>query len=183
MRRAAWVLRHRPDVQVVPIRGNIDNRIAAMQAGDFDAIILAAAGVLRLGRTTEIAEYIDARDLVPAPAQGALSIECRSDDTRIQSALRPLNHEPSRVAALLERAIFHRIDATDGTAFGVLAQVHSNQVRVLADISQPDGSDRYVSEQVAGYESHSELHAVVQQLEDAVVQQLQQRRSELVQVG
>jgi hydroxymethylbilane synthase len=176
-------LRNRPDVQVVPIRGNIDNRIAAMQAGDFDAIILAAAGIIRLGRASDIAEYIDPSELVPAPAQGALAIECRTDDTRIQSALSPLNHEPSRVAALLERAVFHRIDATDGTAFGVLVNVDTNEVRVLADISQPDGSDRYVCEHVAAYADHIELHAAVQQLEDTVVQELLQHCSELVQVG
>jgi hydroxymethylbilane synthase len=181
-RRAAWVLRNRPDVQVVPIRGNIDNRIAAMQAGDFEAIILAAAGVIRIGRQSDIAEYIEATELVPAPAQGALAIECRTDDDHTQSVLGALDHEPSRQAALLERAIFHRIDATDGTAFGVLVQVETNEVRVLADISQPDGSDRYVCEHVAAYADHIELHAAVQQLEDTVVQELLQHRSELVQV-
>jgi hydroxymethylbilane synthase len=182
-RRAAWVLRNRPDVQVVPIRGNIDNRIAAMQAGDFEAIILAAAGVIRIGRQSDIAEYIEATELVPAPAQGALAIECRTDDERTQSVLGALNHEPSRQAALLERAIFHRIDATDSTAFGVLAQVTADEIRVLADISQSDGTQRFMYEQTATFSEAAEQIEVLKQLENLVVQELEHHRSELVQVG
>lgn len=182
VRRAAWVLRNRPDVQVVPIRGNIDNRIAAMQAGDFEAIILAAAGVIRIGRQSDIAEYIEATELVPAPAQGALAIECRTDDDHTQSVLGALDHEPSRQAALLERAIFHRIDATDSTAFGVLAQVTANEVRVLADLSQSDGTQRFMYEQTAAFSNAAEQIEVLKQLENLVVQGLEHHRSALVQV-
>ena len=182
-RRAAWVARNRTDVQVVPIRGNIDNRIAAMHSGEFDAIILAAAGVIRLGRQGEIAEYIKATELVPAPAQGALAIECRADDETTLRALLPLNHEPSGQAALLERSIFHRIDATDGTAFGVLVTVADGDVRVFADISQADGSDRYVCEHVAAFADATELDIVTKNLEDVVVSELLQHRHELAPVG
>ena len=182
-RRAAWVLRKRPDVQVVPIRGNIDNRIAAMRSGEFDAIILAAAGVIRLGRQGDIVEYIDLSELVPAPAQGALAIECRADDEEIETVLHQLTHEPSRQAALLERSIFHRIDATDSTAFGVLVEVGESAVRVFADISQADGSDRYVCEHVATFTDAADRDAAMKSLEDVVVSELLEHRTELVQVG
>ena len=181
-RRAAWVLRNRPDVQVVPIRGNIDHRIAVMRSGEFDAIILAAAGVIRLGREGDIAEYIDLSELVPAPAQGALAIECRADDEHSQTVLRELTHEPSRQAALLERAIFHRIDATDSTAFGVLVQVGANDVRVFADISHADGTHRYICEHVATFTDATDRDRAMQSLEDVVVSELLEHRTELVQV-
>lgn len=183
VRRAAWVSRVRPDVLVVPIRGNIDTRISAMHDGEFDAIILAAAGVLRLGRESEIRDYIDEYDLVPAPAQGALSIECRTEDQQTREILHLLDHHPSHQAILLERQIFQRIDATDSSAFGVLCNVSGQEIKVLADISQSDGSDRFICTHRQTYGTSDEFSVAKEHLENLVVEQLLNHQHALVQVS
>ena len=115
VRRAAWVQRLRPDLVVVPIRGAIDARIDGVRAGEFDAIILAAAGIDRLGRSADIAEVIPSTSLVPAPAQGALALECRTGDASARLLLQRIDHAPTHLSAVAERAVLDAIDPTSSS--------------------------------------------------------------------
>lgn len=145
VRRAAWVHRMRPDVAVVPIRGNIDARIDRVRSGEYDAIVLAAAGLIRLGRTHDISEVVATTSLVPAPAQGALALEARVGDTSTIGALLRVDHVPTHLAALAERAVLDAIDPTDRTAVGALATMRGSTLVMVADLSLPDGSDHRIA--------------------------------------
>ena len=103
LRRSAQALGDRPDLTILPLRGNVDTRIRKAQAGEYDAIILAAAGVLRLGREAAISEYLSFDVMLPAPGQGALAMQCRADDARVLALLAPLDHAPTRHAVQAER--------------------------------------------------------------------------------
>jgi hydroxymethylbilane synthase len=103
LRRSAQALAARPDLAILPLRGNVDTRIRKAHAGEFDAIVLAAAGVLRLGREAAISEYLPFEVMLPAPGQGALAMQCRADDARVLSLLEPLDHAPTRRAVEAER--------------------------------------------------------------------------------
>lgn len=117
-RRTAFVMRERPDVEVRPIRGNIDTRIAKARSGEFDAVILAAAGIHRIGRSADITEYFDVHRCIPAPAQGALAVECRSDDVEMLEALQFLTDAQTWWAVHAERSVLTGVNATCATAVG-----------------------------------------------------------------
>lgn len=104
LRRSAQLLAARPDLQLQPLRGNVDTRIRKAMSGDYDAIVLAAAGVLRLELGAHITEYLSYDVMLPAPGQGALAIQCRADDERTLELLKPLDHPATRSAVLAERA-------------------------------------------------------------------------------
>jgi hydroxymethylbilane synthase len=144
VRRAAWVHRIRPDVLVVPVRGNIDQRIARVIAGDCDGVLLAEAGLNRLGCATPGRFPVSVTDLVPAPAQGALAIECRASDEATRLRLHALEDHATRLAAVAERAVLAAVDPTDSTAVGAVATVRDGRLHLLTDISRPDGSGRVV---------------------------------------
>ncbi|MDP1820172.1 MAG: hydroxymethylbilane synthase [Acidimicrobiales bacterium] len=144
IRRSAWVTRARPHVTVMPIRGSIDHRIDRLVAGDFDAIVLAQAGLNRLGCSVPARQVVPVLDLVPAPAQGALAVECRSGDAATRSVLAVIDDARTRAAATVERAVLEAIDPTDGTALGAVAVVSRGWLHLLADLAWPDGSGRVV---------------------------------------
>ncbi|MDO8309109.1 MAG: hydroxymethylbilane synthase [Actinomycetota bacterium] len=144
IRRSAWVTRARPDVRVVPIRGSIDQRIARLIAGDFDAIVLAQAGLNRLGCPVPARQVVPVLDLVPPPAQGALAVECRSGDAATMAMLAAIDDARTMAAATVERAVLQAIDPTDGTALGAVAVVSRGRLYLLADLACPDGSGRVV---------------------------------------
>ncbi len=144
VRRAAWVHRVRPDLTVRSIRGNIDQRIGRVVAGEYDAIILAEAGLNRLGCATPGRFPVGVTDLVPAPAQGALAIECRASDDVTRVRLHALDDHAARLAAVAERAVLAAIDPTDSTAVGAVAAVAGGRLHLLTDLSRPDGSGRVV---------------------------------------
>lgn len=145
VRRAAWVARAHPDAAVVPVRGPIDHRMDHVRDGSLAAVILAMAGLIRLGGPTPPVTPIAVEDLVPAPAQGALLIETGPR----ASAAAQLDHRPTRLAITAERAVLSAIDPTDATAVGALVQVRGGVARLLADLAEPDGSDRVVARAVA----------------------------------
>ncbi len=112
LRRAAQLLALRPDLKILSLRGNVDTRIRKAMQGvngtsDYDAIVLAAAGVLRLGFGLHIAEYLSFDVMLPAPGQGAIAVQCRADDQRTLDLLRPIDHAPTRSAVLAERAFLN----------------------------------------------------------------------------
>jgi hydroxymethylbilane synthase len=140
-RRAAAIRRARPDLVVADIRGNVDTRIAKVRSGDYDATILALAGLRRIGRETEIAEILDIEFLTPAPGQGALSIECREDDDAVRSLLAPLDDVDARITVAAERALLVGLQAGCATPIGGHAVLDGSTVTLRAELSTADGAN------------------------------------------
>lgn len=107
LRRSAQLLAARPDLQLRPLRGNVETRIRKAMNGDYDAIVLAAAGVRRLGLDAHVTEYLSFEVMLPAPGQGALAIQCRTDDQSTLDLLKPIEHAATRSAVLAERAFLN----------------------------------------------------------------------------
>jgi len=134
-RRAARINFLRPDLVTAPIRGNVDSRIQKVRDGEFDAVILAAAGIKRLNRASEITEYLTTEQLLPAPAQGALAIEIRGFDRDLSKALEKLDHIETRLITTAERAVLVGLDASCQTAIGALATLDGNRLSLVAELS------------------------------------------------
>ena len=137
-RRTAKLLAARPDLEIQPIRGNIDTRIAKVRSGEFEATVLAAAGLRRINRIDEAAEVLGLEILLPAPAQGALAVECRSDDSVTLALLGQIDDAQARVITTAERAILIGVGATCSTAVGAVASLgDANALRIWAELSDP----------------------------------------------
>jgi len=121
-RRAAQLRRVLPGVKIVDVRGNVDTRLRLVTDGELDAVVLALAGLRRLGRADEVSEVLPATVMLPAPGQGALGIECRADDATVLAALAPLEHPATRAAVTAERALLARLQAGCAAPLGALAQ-------------------------------------------------------------
>lgn len=122
-RRAAQLNALGLGFEVVGLRGNVDTRIAKVAHGELDAVVLAYAGLKRLGRQDEVTEVLDPIQLLPAPGQGALAIECRADDTDLIEALRSLDHPDTRAAVTAERTLLSALEAGCSAPVGALAEV------------------------------------------------------------
>ena len=136
-RRAARLRALRPDLVLVDLRGNVDSRLARVIDGDLDAVVLAVAGLARLGRLAVIGEILDPALMLPAPAQGALAVECRSDDEATRALLTTIDDRPSRLRALAERAVLAAVGASCASAIGALAQLDGHVLTLQADASGP----------------------------------------------
>ncbi len=133
-RRAAQVLLARPDLEVVPIRGNIETRMAYAESGELDAVVLAAAGLLRLGFEAHIAESFDPWQFLPAPAQGALAVEVRDDldpASDLARALSELDHAPTRFAVTAERALLRALEAGCSAPVAAFSEVSADNRLIL----------------------------------------------------
>jgi hydroxymethylbilane synthase len=120
-RRVALLRWLRPDLELVPLRGNVDSRIRRLHGGELDAVVLAAAGLRRLGLAGEAAVPLDPEAFTPAPGQGTLAVEAREDDTRALGLLSALTHRPSRVALRAERSFLRRLGGSCTLPAGALA--------------------------------------------------------------
>ena len=139
-RRAAQVLALRPDLEVVAIRGNVETRLRRA-SDDLDAVLLAAAGLRRLGLEAAITERLDPEEFLPAPAQGALALECRADaPEELLQALAQLDDPPTRWAALAERAVLARLEAGCAAPVAAHATVIGGELRLVARVVAVDGS-------------------------------------------
>jgi hydroxymethylbilane synthase len=131
-RRRVWLAHFRPDLDVVPLRGNVPTRVRKLEQGDLDAIVLAAAGVerlrteQRLGSTLTDVEVVrlEPTRFVPAPAQGALALQCRRDDATVLAALKRIDHAPSHAAVTAERDALARAEGGCDVAFGAYCVAH-----------------------------------------------------------
>ena len=137
LRRAAQVSALRPDVAIKNLRGNVETRLGKLDAGDFDAIILAAAGLERLGHAARIRELLTV--IIPAAGQGALAIETRGDDESTLRLVRRLNDAETFAAADVEREFLREVGGSCQVPVGVFAQVVNEQLTVRAVIASPDG--------------------------------------------
>ncbi len=133
-RRSASILKLNPEVAVAPIRGNIDSRIQKVRRGEYAAAVLAAAGILRIGYQHEITEYFTVEEMLPAPAQGALAIECRKDDLVMIERLRLIDDPIARLATTAERAVLRGLNAGCDLAIGAFAQYQDGVLRLVAEI-------------------------------------------------
>jgi hydroxymethylbilane synthase len=140
LRRASQLLAARPDLQLVELRGNVDTRLAKLQGGEVDAIVLARAGLQRLEREDAVGAVLDARQFVPAPGQGTLALQARSDDTRAQQALRAIGSHQALACLTAERALARALQASCDTPLGAHATIDGDGLRLRAWVGLPDGS-------------------------------------------
>jgi hydroxymethylbilane synthase len=140
-RRAAQLLAARPDLKVVPLRGNVDTRLKKLEKGEVQATILSAAGLHRLG-LDHLGTPIPFEIMLPAPGQGALAIECRADDTACMASLKLLDDSASRCAVVAERAFARALGGSCHSPVAALATVDRMRVRLQAEILAADGSAR-----------------------------------------
>jgi hydroxymethylbilane synthase len=140
LRRQAQLKALRPDLQMEPLRGNVDTRLRKLESDDYDAIILAAAGLNRLGKTQLIRQVIPVEVMTPAAGQGALAIEIRSGDDVTRALLAFLDDAAARVATTCERALLSKLGGGCQVPIGAFAEVNVGRIRLNARVAHPDGT-------------------------------------------
>ena len=140
IRRQAQVFRWRPDVLVKDLRGNVDTRLRKLEEGEADALIIAAAGLLRLGVVPEHVAPMSLAEMVPAPGQGCLAVQARASDDATIETLSALDHAPSRIALETERGLMARLGGGCALPLGAFAEPSPRGVQMLAIALSPDGS-------------------------------------------
>ncbi|WP_233010967.1 hydroxymethylbilane synthase [Rheinheimera faecalis] len=146
LRRQCQIKAMRPDLQIKDLRGNVNTRLAKLDAGEFDAIILASAGLIRLGFEARIASFLEVGTSLPANGQGAVGIECRSDDLVVQQLLAPLEHQETRICVLAERAMNRKLQGGCQVPIGAFAVLQQNELWLRGLVGQLDGSEILRSE-------------------------------------
>jgi hydroxymethylbilane synthase len=139
-RRAAQLLSMRPDLKIVPLRGNVETRLLKVENGEVDATLLAAAGLKRLG-LTDVGVPIPVEILLPAPGQGALGLECRTDDNMTQSVLTTVNNQITFWAVQAERAFTRALNASCHSPVAALALLDDGELHIRAQLFSEDGSE------------------------------------------
>lgn len=143
LRRAAQMRHRRPDLEVVEFRGNVAKRLEKLKDGLADATLLALAGLNRLGMAEHATSTLDPLLFPPAPAQGAIGLECRDDDTATRQKIAPLNHTATFTAIIAERAMLRTLDGSCRTPIGVLTVEKAGQLILNAQVLSPDGVDMF----------------------------------------
>lgn len=141
LRRRAQLLHKRPDLRVSDMRGNVDTRLRKMQEEGLDGIVLAAAGLKRLGYEERIGLYLEPTDCLPAIAQGALGLECRSDDEATHALLAPLHHPETATAVTAERAFLARLEGGCQVPIAGYAQLLDDRLELTGLVARIDGSE------------------------------------------
>jgi hydroxymethylbilane synthase len=144
--RVAQLRRMRPDLDPEPIRGNVETRIGKVDSGEFDAVVLAAAGLARLGITGRISEKLPIEEFMPAPGQGALAVVARKDHLKVIDLLRSIEHAPTRVEVEAERELVRVLEGGCKVPVGALASAHGERIRITACIFSIDGKEKLLAE-------------------------------------
>ncbi len=139
LRRASQLRHIRPDIDIKPLRGNLDTRIRKLNNGAYDAIILAAAGVKRLAYDACITEYLSPEIMLPAVGQGALCIETRENDPEIKSLVDALDHAPTRISVSGERAFMHRLEGGCQVPIAAFGNIHNGEYTITGMVSDLEG--------------------------------------------
>lgn len=149
LRRQCQLLTHRPDLHIRPLRGNVNTRLAKLDSGEYDAIVLAAAGLKRLEMASRIRCLLTPDESLPAGGQGAVGIECRSDDHEVQALLAPLEHPDTRLRVAAERALNHRLQGGCQVPIGCFAELQGDQIWLRGLVGAPDGS-QLIQQEIRG---------------------------------
>lgn len=169
LRRGSQILHYFPKLKIVSIRGNVDTRIRKLKEGkDYDAIVLAVAGLERMGLGEEITEIISQDIMLPAPGQGIVAIESRKDDEHTRNLLRKINHIETEIAATSERAFLYRLGGDCNVPVGCHARVNDNSIHLSGIISSPDGKVVVKEDTIGPIEGAKKLG---RQLADKILQQ------------
>ena len=165
LRRQCQLADRRPDLQIIPLRGNVNTRLRKLDEEAYDAIILASAGLLRLGLGERIRSFIPTEESLPAIGQGAIGIECRADDTRINDLLAPLHHEPTASCVRAERAMNHRLQGGCQVPIGGHATLLDGEIHLRGLVGTVDGSE-VVRAETRGPQADAEQlgHSVAEEL-------------------
>ncbi len=157
LRRASQILHIHPVLTISPIRGNVDTRLRKLTEGDeYDAIVLALAGIERMGFKDEVTEVISEKTMVPAPGQGIVAIESRESDTGTNEVLRSINHTETALQALAERAFLKRLSGDCNVPMGCRAVISGNEIHITGVLAKPDGS-ALLKESVSGETDSAEI--------------------------
>jgi len=140
LRRQAQLKALRPDLQIHPVRGNVDTRLRKLESGDYDAVVLAAAGLNRLGKTQLVRQLIPVEVMTPAAGQGALAIEIRNGDTATRAIVAFLDDAATRATTTCERALLSRLGGGCQVPIGAFAEIHGGRIRLNAVVARPDGT-------------------------------------------
>ena len=140
LRRQAQLRAARPDLVVVPLRGNVQTRLRKLAAGEVQATMLAMAGLIRLGLAAEASAVLPVEEMLPAVAQGAICIECRAEDGPVRALLDRINHPPTMTAITAERAFLAALDGSCRTPIAALAEIDGDAMRLRGLVASPDGS-------------------------------------------
>lgn len=148
-RRAGQLKSIRSDINIIPIRGNVDTRLQKVQNGEFDAVVLAAAGIRRLGLTDQITQYFSTHELIPPAGQGALAIQIRTDDEWIQNVVKDVNHHATQISVVAERAFLAHLGGGCKVPIGAYGEIKSGILRLRGMIIEEEGK-RWFSAEVSG---------------------------------
>ena len=140
LRRQCQLAERRPDLRIEPLRGNVNTRLAKLDAGEYDAVILAAAGLIRLGFEARIRSFITAEQSLPAIGQGAIGIECRAVDPRVHGLIAVLHHAPTALRVRAERAMNARLHGGCQVPIAGYATLADGQLHLRGLVGDPDGS-------------------------------------------
>ncbi|EKB26106.1 porphobilinogen deaminase [Aeromonas dhakensis] len=165
LRRQCQLRAARPDLVIRDLRGNVNTRLAKLDAGEYDAIILAAAGLKRLEMAHRITAFIEPEQSLPANGQGAVGIECRLDDHELHALLAPLEHPETRIRVLTERAMNRALQGGCQVPIGAYALVEGEEVWLRGLVGSPDGS-RVIRDEIRGPRADGETlgHTLAQRL-------------------
>lgn len=153
LRRQCQLRKLRPDIQIKDLRGNVNTRLAKLDDGQYDAIILAAAGLIRLGMQDRIKQTISAEISLPAVGQGAVGIECRNDDADLIQLLGPLNHETTAIRVTAERAMNAKLQGGCQVPIGSFAELEGNQLHLRGLVGSMDGKTIITASQTGIFEN------------------------------
>ena len=149
LRRQAQLMHARPDFVIHQLRGNVDTRLRRLKEGQFDAIILAAAGIKRLGLAENVTEYIEPDISLPAIGQGALGIECRVDDRELNDLIAFFNHTDTRICVTAERALLRRLEGGCQVPIACYGQMKEGRLRLIGLVGSVDGK-RIIKDTIEG---------------------------------
>ena len=145
-RRESMIKRHRPDLDVKLLRGNVITRIKKLEAGEYDGIVLAAAGLKRLSLENKVRHYFTLEESLPAVGQGVIAIECREDDRNTQNLIKALDHAETRACVLAERTLNQKLGGSCHAAIGSFAHIKNNKIILKSTVSSLDGKVMYTSQ-------------------------------------
>ncbi len=146
-RRECQLKALRRDIRVVPIRGNVDTRLRkVLQDGQYDAVVLAAAGIARLGMLDQVTQYFSTKEIIPPPGQAALAVETRADDPWAQQIVAVVNHQPTAVAVAAERGFMARLGSGCRMPFAAYGELVEGRLDLIGLISDPQGERRFTAE-------------------------------------